>query len=280
MSAPILNAGIARLPGEGRVPALAAGLLAALCSGTLGLLPAALPGGVEARVSFWVVLAGLFTFPIATGLYYLAAHAFGTRAELASQFAKVKPLLSILFALLLAGEALDASAWLSAALIMAGTLVIVYGARRGHLSWRALILGLLTALAWALGELFVKIGFDAATSIDSSFVALASSFLLFAVVSTPYLVRQRAVLGRLTYLPFFALHGVLSFGAAYTAFFHSIAVIGLADTILQTAFWPFLALLVTQVWNRLRGEPGHTPLIVWVAAGLLAMGSAVRVLTF
>ncbi len=96
-SVPILNHAIEHLPDQPKRSSILTGLVVALISGTIILYILGRPIHVL-EFTKYTLLAGIFTFPIATGLYYLAAFAFGAQTEIASQFVRVKPLFSILIA--------------------------------------------------------------------------------------------------------------------------------------------------------------------------------------
>jgi drug/metabolite transporter (DMT)-like permease len=232
----------------GSFPAILAGLMVSLGTGAsvLGIL--VVPDLALSDLRWEFFAAGLLTFPVGTGLYYACGHAFGRRMEVASQFANVKPLFSVLFALLFLDELLNAgSAW-ALGFILLGIGVLIWGSIKREFSWKALILGLLLACTWAAGEAFIKIGLeDEASSLTATFVALASGTLVGIVFSAPYIFRRRTLLpsGIRWMLPFLG-HGLLSFALAYGALFESIDRIGVIDTVLITAFWPALAVALAQ----------------------------------
>ncbi|MEW6120194.1 MAG: EamA family transporter [Pseudomonadota bacterium] len=279
LSVPVLNLGLSRLPPEKRA-AIVPGLLTSMTAGlvVLGLL--AFPIGAGQALTMETVLAGIFTYPIATGLYYLSGFAFGTRTEFAAQFAKIKPLFSALIAVLLLGETLNGLQAIPLALMVVGIALFYMGLLRQLYSRAAVTLGLLTALAWAIGEAFVKAAFTGGDTLDHAFVALAAgtalAWLLYPVgrvLGMPSVPLQ----GR--WLWPFALHGILSFGLAYTLFFHSIATLGLYSTVLINAFWPFLSIWVVKATQALSGQGGRrpVPLTVWMASSSLLAASVIEI---
>jgi len=70
------------------------------------------------------------------------------------------------------------------------------------------------------------------------------------------------------------VHGIFSFGIAYSLFFKSISIIG--RTILITAFWPILALIISILLNRLRGRSEKTSVYVIVSAALIVSASVIE----
>lgn len=276
LAAPVVSAGVSRLPEERRAEALVQGLFVAVLTGSVVLAPIAMRSIAHVDLNIFVVLAGVMTFAVATLLYYLTAYAFTSRAELASQFARVKPAFSILLAVLVLHEVLTFPTVLAAVLVFIGLLLFGVGAARGHFTWQSVWFGLATAAAWAIGEMLVGIGFPRGGGIVPTWIGLVSALILmlpFAVVATwrRHLVKQDRA-----WLVFFAGHGALSFAVAYTLYFYSIASNGLTPTVLVTAFWPALALGIAWLGARLRGRPYKVPTLMWIAAALLLVGSLVQ----
>lgn len=278
LSAPVINSGLRQLPPGHRGSALLVGLEVAMVCGALLLALLAAPyetGGWNGVVA----LAGVLTFPLATGGYYLVALQLGDRAEIAAQFAKLKPLFSVALALLVLRETVGPVTGVALALLSIGLLLLAFGIRREHKSLRPLLFGLATALMWALGELCVRYGFSPETALDQTLFALAfpASLLLLPALWQGMLLYRATVL-RWRWLFPFCLHGVLSFALAYVCFFHSIAVIGLARTVIITAFWPFLAIVFSWLRQYWCGQPYHIHPALLVAALLLLTASLMQVM--
>lgn len=279
ISVPILNLGLQRLPQQA-VGAMVPALLTSMTAGTVVLGVIAVPGGVMHPISAATILAGVFTYPVATGLYYLTGFAFGTRTEYAAQFAKVKPLFSVLIAVVVLGEAVSLVQALPLALMVGGIGLFYLGLSRHLYSRAAVTLGMLTALAWAIGEAFVKSGFTGSDTLDQAFVALFSgTALAWILYPLARAVGLRSVRLDVKWLWPFAAHGVISFGIAYTLFFHSVATLGLYSTVLLNAFWPFLSILVVKglQYYRQGGPMQQVPINVWLASGLLLLASVTEI---
>ncbi len=278
LSAPAINSGLRRLPAQRRGAALLVGLEAAMVCGTLLLALLAAPFATGS----WngaVVLAGLLTFPLATGGYYLVALQLGERAELAAQFAKLKPLFSIALALLVLHETVAPATGVALALLMIGLLLLAFGIRRERQSVWPLLMGLATALVWALGELCVRYGFSPDGALDQTLFALALPALLLLPLALWQGRRlQRVGVLQWRWLSPFCLHGALSFALAYACFFRSIALIGLTRTVVITAFWPFLAIVFSWLRQRFRGEPYRIHPALLAAALLLLAASLTQVI--
>jgi len=157
-------------------------------------------------------------------------------------------------------------AWPSA-VIGAGIVVIVGDAlrRRGGLVPAAL--GLMLAASWAGGEAFIRAATDTHSTLEISFGALVSSLALTGAAVCCYVLTGVVAPGRIrhTLADFaprrahgaFCLHGLLSFGAAYSLLFHSIGLIGLSHTIMITVFWPTLALGLGMGLAKHKGATYH-----------------------
>ena len=289
LSSIAISGGLGALRGSGRPagPAVITGVLTSLTVGALVLGVATGWQISPAVLDPNVIAGGLLTFPIGTGLYYFAAVAHQGRAELSSQYANVKPALSVALGAGLFGEAFGTLELVVMLIIGAGVAVIVASALRQHAGLRPAVLGLALAACWAGGEACIRAATDSHTSLQVAFGALLSSLLLaltalavyaLAGVLAPTRVRFRFA----DFAPgrahcAFALHGLLSFGLAYTLFFTSIATIGLSRTVLVTVFWPSLALAlgVGVAKARRSSYPIGRPLALSLA--LFAAGSGTYV---
>lgn len=278
LAAQFVNLGLERMPRQHRGLHIALGLLVSLATGAILLALVTAVSGLGARLSIWIVLAGFFTFPLGTGLYYLVGQAFSGRTEYASQFANVKPALSILLAVLFLGERLEWPSIVAIALVVAGIASLLVGVRVRHFSLLAVFTGLLLAAAWALGELFMGLALDGRNSLGATFLALATGALAWAGLSGPVLLRGRKKLQvRINWLAPFVAHGAISFCLAYALFFESINRIGLSQSILISAFWPPCAVLLAVALGRLQSRHRPVPMSILVAASLLVSASVLQI---
>lgn len=273
LSAPIVNYAI-RKPAfvEQRIHVLA-GLMVSLTTGVIVLSVVVLSLGMFPVIRYELMLAGIFTFPLATGIYYFAGVAFHGRADIASLFSKVKPLFSFFLAIAVLNETVTGYTVYSVILIGIGTLMLITGSRNRQIRFTGVMLGLLTAVFWALGEFFMKVGVSDTHPIAANLSALIAGtivFLPFAVRPLKLVATSSA--GIKSLLPFCA-HGVISFGIAYSCFFFSIDRIGLGKSVLINAFWPILGLLVVSMLRIARGKPVELPIIVILSATILLAGS-------
>ena len=261
-SVPIVSSGLRRIPEENIYSGLGLGLFTSLIAGTatLGLLNKA-AGIPIASISLPLAAAGIFMFPIGTGLYYLCGYAFSGQMEVAAQFSKVKPTISVLLAIAFLGEPLTAAIVVSLCLVSVGLFFLI----RMQLSKSAkrlipLATGLLTALSWALGDVCMKVASSSGMRAESAIMSMlltgaAATFVLVL----PTLVWRRDAINRYWRFCFpFLVHGIVSFAFAYTLFYAAISDLGLSRTVLVTAFWPLLGLLLVHVLNRARGEKGDS----------------------
>jgi len=272
-SAPVINHGLDKLPQQHRVRWISLGLFIALFTGAIALLPFLWIIQAPVEVNTYLVLAGLLTFPLATGTYYLSGEAFSGRMEFASQFSKIKPLLSFLLAAFVLHETMSQQSLISVSLIALGTVIFIWGATSHVLSGKGVVFGLLAAVFWALGELFMKLGIAGNHPILANWVAIVSGMFVFGAIALP---GYKKVTGEAKIFPMlwpFVVHGIVSFSVAYSLFFYSINQIGLAHTVLINAFWPILSILVTAIIRLIRGQALDIPKILMLASVILLLGS-------
>ena len=284
VSAQFVSAGYAKVSTDTRLPFLMTGLLISQLTGLAGL--AGLLWWQEGRLTVnpspYVWLAGLLTFPIGTGLYYVAGSLFGGRSDIAAQFAKVKPLFSLLLAVFVLGDPLASLFSPSSLFVVLGVLVFVASGIKGSITLTALCWGLATSAAWSLGEVMMGLALSDGALTDGHMLAATYTALLAGLAASlpfllPFVWRAHAADRQmhLRLLPF-AVHGVLSFALGYFCFFHSIARIGLASTVTINAMWPILALVLACGVRRWRGQDCDVPTLVWLAALLLLIGSVLQ----
>ena len=279
LSAPILNIGLKNIPQQVKLQGILTGLFVSLLTGSLLLLIILYTKLNAIHLSLYLFLAGVFTFPVATGLYYFSGYVFKGKIEVAAQFAKVKPIFSVLLAVVILREILSYLSYISLLLISIGLCFYIVGSFQGKFRVKAVFLGILTALAWAIGEMFMKLGLSSSNSIIDTFSALASGTVISAILIPPFiisLVKQQPKIK--TWITPFIAHGVLSIGFAYSAFFESIKRIGLGQTVLVNAFWPILAVFIVFLISKIKKEECHIPKYVWYAAPFLVTGSILQVI--
>lgn len=283
-SAQFVSAGFVKVEADNRLPFLMTGLLVSQLAGLVGLAGLLWwqEGVLSVNLSPFVWMAGLLTFPIGTGMYYVAGYAFGGRSDIAAQFAKVKPLFSLLLAVFILGDPLTSLFSPSTLFVVLGVLVFVASGIKGSITLTALCWGLATSAAWSLGEVMMGLALsDGALTDDkmlsATFTALLAGLVASLVFLVPCALHAQAADRQIhRHLLPFAVHGVLSFALGYFCFFHSIARIGLASTVTINAMWPILALLLACGVRRWRGQDCDVPALVWLAALLLLIGSLLQ----
>lgn len=278
ISAPVINHGLALMPDSQRISWITLGLFMALLAGTAALSPSLVLIDQPIDINVYLILSGLCTFPLATIAYYMSGEAFEGRIEFASQFSKIKPLLSFVLALVILREAITSISLISITLIATGTLIFLIGAHQHAISARGVVLGLLAALFWALGELFMKMGLNLNHPIHANLVAICGGFAVSMVIAIPAIYNIRSYGSKMMTIWPFLLHGVISFALAYTLFFYSISKIGLVYTVLINAFWPILSILLSAVIRRMQGRMIAIPRPLIIGSLVLLSGSMVQVI--
>ncbi len=276
LSVPIISIGINRSTDKDRRSHVLAGLMTSMASGTAALSLVVIALDQPLSINLELALAGLFTFPLATGVYYFSGVALRGRADIAALFSKVKPLFSVALAVLVLHETMDTGMAVSLAFIATGTVMLLLSSLSHTVKTSGVLLGLVTALFWAIGEFFMKRGMMDTHPIAANLSALTIGAILFS----PFAIRPlysvfRSRHGLMSLWPFL-LHGVISFGIAYSFFFFSLERIGLGRTILINAFWPILGILITALIRVLAKKRLELHPLVLVAALLLLCGSLLQ----
>lgn len=280
----VINRGLERKPDTGNgVYQIALGLNASLITGSLLLSIIVLPRITADDLSLFLVLAGICSFPLGTGLYYYASEKYEDRSELAAQFNKTKPLFAVGFAVLIVGESPSLLTLFALLFITVGLGILLIGTIKGRFSNIAMVLGTATAVAWALGDGFITLGVDGIDPLIATYIALATGTAIYLVISLPVLLSEISVADTRsgTWLVFFVAHGALSFAIGYTAFFTSIATIGLTRSALITAFWPFSAIILGYLIQQSKGEEQQVEVdrkYFFPAAVVLIIGSLIAIL--
>jgi drug/metabolite transporter (DMT)-like permease len=278
LSAQFINVGLAGLQHREQDTIFSVAVALLTCLGCGFLVVWAISGFSNplAALTPNVLMAGLLTFPIGTGLYYVCSIAYDEQAEIASQFANVKPAISIVLGAVVFHEAFTGRDLIVSALIAAGIAIIVISALRKSIPGVAVVLGMALALSWSAGEAFVAAETGGGSSLPITLSALFSSLTITAAAVAGYCVfRPAATRGHratVRQLWPFAVHGVLSFGLAYMLYFQSIRTIGLARTIMITVAWPTLAVILRFALGR-RDLFTTTPRTLLLAMALFALAS-------
>lgn len=246
-----INKGLLIIPDYEEAQTLAWLLGGALCCGTLLSVGFAATIGfdisqvmrIDAIGSRYALLAGLFLFPVHNGIYYISSHAY-ERSEVTLQFEQLSPLLTVPLGFI-AGEAITSVRLIAFILVSAGTAYMFWITVRSKLGIRPFVLGMIFMVSGSIGGFFAKLAtlyVDPLSAIVQALVAGAVSQLLIAGV---WSVRAEAFNMQFwQYLRPFIVHGVLSFGIAYPAYFYSIRVIGLSSTSLIVVSSPIVALII------------------------------------
>jgi len=280
----VINRGLKRKPDDGNgVYQIALGLNASLITGSVLLSIVVLPRITASDFSLFLILAGVFSFPLGTGLYYYASEKYEDRSELAAQFNKTKPLFAVGFAVLIVGESPSLLTLVALLFIIVGLLILLIGTAKGRFSNLAMVLGTATAVAWALGDGFITIGVDGTDPLVATYIALVTGTIIYLAISLPFLLGETSGADARSggWIIFFVGHGVLSFAIGYTAFFTSIAAIGLTRSALITAFWPFSAIILGHMVQRIKGEKQQVDVdrrYFFPAAVVLIVGSVIAIL--
>lgn len=210
---------------------------------------------ITPRVGLSLLLSGICQFPLATLLYYEAIR----RADISEAIpaTRLKTVFVIILAASLGLDRVTASAIIATLLGIAGICALTYR-RKDPLApptrsnGVGLLLALLAALSWALGDVLIRVALQELPATSATLLSLAcgaAAYLLFMAVTRR--------LGHVVRMPrrdklLYATHGVLSFGVGYLAFYASMQDIGLANASILTSTWPAVSFVVGIVLYRER----------------------------
>lgn len=281
ISVPILNLGLKKIANKSPLDILWP-LFYAIATGAI----CSYLHSMEQKVNFqfhsqsmYLVAAGILTYPLATGSYYLAGMFFKERIELASQFTKAKPGLTLLLALAFLPVAMQGSfSLLGLVLLFLGIGTYIYAGLKKSLSLTGAALGMTTALLWSLGEISMKYGVGNYGGFTANFYALCygALFLLPIVIALTLTGKIEFQLPTAN-IPFL-LHGIISFYLAYSLFFTSLDKLGVIPSVIINSFWPLLSLVITTLLYKINKHPIHTPKIIWLGSILFLSSGLVTIL--
>lgn len=276
ISAPVINHALVSIPRGESTQWIFTGLFFALGSGIITLTPFVIYLKSPININIYIILSGIFTFPLATGAYYISANSFSKRTEFASLFSKTKPLFTFVFAIFIIGESISQYTFISALLVTFGIILLFTGMVHGSISRTGIVYGLITAISWSIGEVFMKLGIQNNHPVVATWAALISGMVIFSAVAIPMIPKIIKHPMKTTILGPFCLHGIISFGIAYSLFFYSVNLIGLGRSALINAFWPILGIFIAAAIRYYRGQQVAIPRIVILAAIFLLAGSLVQ----
>ncbi len=283
LSVPIINVGLKNIPDDSPLdvlwPLFYAILTGVICSYFFGVDEA-----INFRLdeqSYFLMFAGIFTYPLATGSYYLAGVKFKARIELASQFSKAKPGLTLLLALAVLPVSMQGNfSFFVLLLLFMGIGTYIYAGLRKDVSIVGAALGLITALLWSLGEIAMKLGVGGYGGFTANFYALCYGALFLF----PILIAM-TVTGKIKFqLPTdnipFLLHGVISFCFAYSLFFSGLDKIGVIPTVVINSFWPLLSLVIATLIYKYNKQSISTPRVIWLGSLLFLSSGLITIFQY
>ncbi|TFG04341.1 MAG: hypothetical protein EU536_04820 [Promethearchaeota archaeon] len=247
--------------------------------------------------SWYSIPAGILLYAAGTGLYYFCSSVY-LRAEIASQFTRIKPLFAIILGIFVFKELFVSLDMLSIVLVTIGILLFLLITIRGKFGYLGLVLGLTTALCWAFGDFFMNLAY--LTTPENSFKPYVFTYHgtfigLFSILSvililtiknkkikmTKNLHYQLFSLKTISINKFFALHGVLSIALGYTANHLGIYILGISGAAIITSFWPILSLIIGYSFIFTQAErEQYQDKIGWLVliAGILLIASVLYII--
>jgi len=209
--------------------------------------------------SGFLIIGGIFSFSIGTGLYYFCTLVY-RKAEIASQFSRFGPLFNIIIGISIFGELFTIFDLFSLILLSIGItlfLVITWVGKFGIIGF---ILGLLTSLSWTLGGLFMNLTFlttpaNPLKPLVYTFYSLLFGFFTLTVFVLIFRLKNKHKKNlkgldlkqfevKKSVGKYFVLHGILSISIGHTANFYGILHLGVSGVAFIMSLWPILSLLV------------------------------------
>jgi len=244
--------------------------------------------------SWYIIPAGILLYGAGTALYYFCSVVY-LRAEIASQFARVKPLFAIVFGIFIFNLTFELPQQISLILVCVGILLFLIITIKGKFGFLGLTLGFLTALSWAFGEVFINLAYRDMTIPAGDYQPYIFTYhgTLIGLISvvTVYLllfVKNRGIKKernlnlqpehgkRWTIQKYFVAHGLLSIALGYTTNHIGIYFLGIAGAAVITSAWPILSLIIGyQFYFASEDREKYREKILWIVitAGILLAAS-------
>lgn len=244
----------ARAPGHlGIAVSMPAGILALLPLTVILLASGQRVPSLFSRAGILILASGVCQFSLATVCYYEALRS--AEVSVIAPFKCIKSILVMAFVVVLGFEAVTPFSVIACVMGVAGAIVITRTPKRPLSSTepgtggsrsvgRGITLALLTCLFWALGDLAMRYAVQTVPALIATPLSLCAA----AVVTYSWLL-LRGELGAVARMPrrdkiCFGVHGAVSFGLGYCAFFAAIRTIGLTEAVIITQAWPVISFCV------------------------------------
>lgn len=196
--------------------------------------------------ALWGSLSGLLSLAVGDSMYLTAISYSGV--SIASPVSYTYIPLAVLLAIPL-GEPLTVFKAVAGLMIVPGVYLLSRGGE-SRLTIRGISYALSTALAWALGQTFIKVAYVAGLNpVSVAFMRVASAaFILLILNALMRIDLLKAFKSTLfTILPLVA---VLDLGLGVVLFTLSVGLIGLGLTVLVTGITPLIAQVIAYVTGR------------------------------
>ncbi len=231
--------------------------------------------------SWYIIPAGILLYGAGTALYYFCSVVY-LRAEVASQFARVKPLFAIVFGIFIFNEIFALPDIISFILVCVGISLFLIITIKGKFGFLGLILGVLTALSWAFGEVFINLAYvTTPVGVYQPYIFTYHGTLIGLIsVVTVYLIlflKNRGIKTERklnlqprngegwTIYKYFIAHGILSIALGYTTNHIGIYILGLAGAAIITSVWPILSLIIGyNLYFSSDDQEKYKDKIVWI----------------
>ncbi len=250
-------------------------------TGRIGIIPLE-----QALFSF---AAGLLTFPVGTGIYYFTIGKISAKNMMPFLYLKIPFILFLSYAILGEALVLSINVLLGMLLLVAGLVIVSFSMSRKRLGKtegqriETILLAVSIPLAWAFGEIAIKLGTWGIEPIRGIFYSLGFGFFTMVGLVLFYSLFKKRKWTRKDYMPgksylYFAGHGFFSIFIAYTLYFWAIGMGSVAFTSLLVAVWPLLAVFLGIIAERLQRIPFTGNLYMLIGGSLLCFVSEILIL--
>ena len=218
---------------------------------------APLPGWqvLASKQGLLLALAGVCQFSLGTAWYYESVRAADITTVV--PLTLLKSVFVVALVLALGMEEVSARVGLACLVGLLGAVALAWrsagvSASRSADLRRGVVLAVLTACSWAVGDVLVRLGMADLPALAATFVSLSAGALAYYIA-----VLACGRLSRVTGMPTrdkarYVVHGIVSFGIGYFAMFAAIKQIGNAPSVVITSAWPAVCFIVGLVMFRER----------------------------
>jgi drug/metabolite transporter (DMT)-like permease len=246
-------------------------------------------GTIPPEQAVFSFLAGLLTFPVGTGIYYFTIGKISAKNMMPFLYLKIPFILFLSYAILGEAFVFSLNVLLGMLLLVTGLVVVSLSMSRKRLGkskgsmMATILLAASIPLAWAFGEIAIKLGTSGIAPVRGVMYSLGFGFYTMLGLVLLYSIFMKRRWTRKDYMPrktylYFAGHGFFSIFIAYSLYFWAIGLGSVAFTSLLVAVWPLLAVFLGIIAERFQKIPFTGNLYMLIGGSLLCFVSEILIL--